>query len=81
MTSGQPNILVENTGHVRIADFGLATLTKNPYSVSIGQHNRGYSPQWAAPEILLEKSHTKQTDIFSFAMVMIEVRRGRSNTC
>ena len=81
LTSGQPNILVDDTGHVRIADFGLARLTQNPYTLPDTSPHRGYSPQWTAPEVLEEKPHTKQADIFSFAMVMIEVRHERSTNC
>ena len=74
---------MDRTGHVRIADFGLATLTQNPYTLMNVSPHRGYSPRWTAPEILDDdaKPYTKQADIFSFAMVMIEVRHGRSTTC
>ena len=38
----------------------------------------GNTPRWAAPEVLEEGIYSKEADIFSFAMVMIEVRHGRS---
>ena len=31
--------------------------------------------RWAAPEILKGNEHSKEADVFSFAMIMIEVRR------
>ena len=34
------------------------------------------SEQWSAPEVLEDGGINKKTDIFSFAMVVIEVRRG-----
>ena len=41
LTSGQPNILVDATGHARIADFGLATVTQDLDSIrgSSAEHN------------------------------------------
>ena len=79
LTPGQPNVLVDDAGHARIADFGLATLTQNPFSIETPSAQRGYSPRWTAPEVLDEKPYSKEADIFSFAMVMIEVRHRRSN--
>lgn len=73
---GQANILVENSGHVRIADFGLAKITKNPNSIRSASYQNGFTIRWAAPEVLGEGEYSKKADIFSFAMVMIEVRRG-----
>ena len=71
----QPNILVDNTGRARITDFGLATVTQNLDSVRSASGEHGHTARWTAPEILNEKgSHSKEADIFSFAMVMIEVR-------
>ena len=74
---GQANILVDNSGRVRLADFGLATVTQNSNSMQIASVQRGYTPGWTAPEVLKEgKVCSKKADIFSFAMVIIEVRHG-----
>lgn len=79
LTLGQPNILVDSTGRVRLADFGLAAVTQNPNSVQLASLQHGYTPGWSAPEILKEEGGcSKKADVFSFAMVMIEVRRLRS---
>ena len=72
---------MDDSGNARITDFGLATVTQNLDSVRSVQCQRGFTPRWAAPEILDEGRHSKEADIFSFAMVMIEVRHGRPNTC
>ena len=72
----QQNILVDDSGHARLADFGLATVTRNPDSVRITSCKPGYTARWAAPEILSEGPHSKEADIFAFAMVMIEVCHG-----
>lgn len=78
LTHGQPNILVDAAGHARIAGFGLATVTRNRDSSGSGLSDQGLTTQWLAPEILYgdNGSYSKQADVFSFAMVMIEVRRG-----
>ncbi|KAF9645424.1 kinase-like protein [Thelephora ganbajun] len=71
-----PNVLVDNSGYARIADFGFATVTQNPDSIpSISCHN-GHTPRWTAPEVLNEGPHSKEADVFAFAMVMIEVFTG-----
>ena len=41
----------------------------------------GSTPQWVAPEVLDEGPYSKEADIFSFAMVMIEVCYGRPTVC
>ena len=71
---GQPNILVGDSGNALIADFGLATVTQNLDSMQSISRQRGHTPRWAAPEVLNEGTYSKEADIFSFAMVMIEVR-------
>ena len=74
LTRVQPNILMDGSGNARIVDFGFTTVTQNLDSVRSIQCQRGFTPRWTAPEILDEAPHSKEGDIFSFAMVMIEVR-------
>lgn len=75
---GQSNILVDairnGRARARITDFGLSTitqdldLTRNPSA----EHDAG--PRWIAPEILEDQgTYSKETDVFSFAGVAIEV--------
>jgi serine/threonine protein kinase len=78
LTPHQPNVLVDGSGHAQITDFGLATVTQNLDSTRTAVPQRGHTARWAAPEILNEGPHSKETDIFAFAMVMIEVRHGWS---
>jgi serine/threonine protein kinase len=73
-TPDQPNILVENSGQVRIADFGLAKITRNLDSIRSASCQSGFSARWAAPEVCRKGECTKAADIFSLAMVTIEVR-------
>jgi len=65
---------VDAAGHARITDFGLATVTKNLDSLRSATGGHGNAARWTAPEILTgEETFSKEADIFSFAMVMIEV--------
>ena len=74
LTPNQSNILVDNSGRARIADFGLATVTQNLDSIRSDPCQRGHTARWAAPEVLKDGTYSKEADIFSFAMVMVEVR-------
>jgi len=70
----QSNILVDVDGRARITDLGLAVITQNLESIrsALGEHC--HSVRWIAPEILnSQDTYSKEGDIFSFAMVVIEV--------
>ncbi|KAF9789491.1 kinase-like protein, partial [Thelephora terrestris] len=72
-----PNILVGATGRARITDFGLAAVTQNLDSLLYTSGEPAHNHQWTAPEILIgEGSYSKEADVFSFAMVMIELFTG-----
>jgi len=77
LTLDQKNVLVDGSGRARIADFGLATVARNIDSMRSTSHCGGAS-QWTAPEVLNGELPSKEMDIFSFAMVMIEVRESRT---
>ena len=72
-TPEQANILVDDSCHARITDFGLAVVTKNLDSIPSASAHHGLTVRWAAPEVMEEGTHSKEADTFSFAMVMIEV--------
>lgn len=76
LTLRQMNILVQvvdGTPHACIADFGIATVTRNLDSVRPATHQNAHTPIWSAPEVLLGESLSKESDIYSLAMTMIEV--------
>ena len=73
LTSGQTNILVDNSGHARIADFGLAPVVRDLDFTRSAAYHHGQTARWAAPEILNGGECSKEADIFSLAMVTIEV--------
>ncbi|KDQ17704.1 hypothetical protein BOTBODRAFT_580817 [Botryobasidium botryosum FD-172 SS1] len=76
-----PNILISASGDACIADFGLSRVLAdfNPQLFSTLWHTAG-NPRWLAPELLVEydvKSRgplrTKETDVFSFGRVIVEL--------
>ena len=69
---------MDNSGHARIADFGLAAITQIPDPIQRGPEDQGIVEQWIAPEILNRRgTYSKQADVFSFAAVMIAARPKR----
>ena len=76
LTSNQSNVLVDTTGRARITGFGLAMVTQNLDSMRNAPAEHGHSARWIAPEILDDQgTFSKEADVFSFAMVTIEVCR------
>ena len=70
----QPNILIDGAGHACIAGLDLMVTTSDLEPTSSTER---HAVQLAAPEVLGGCTATsKEADIFSFAMVMIEVRAG-----
>jgi len=74
LTFGQPNVVVDHSGHARIADFGYATVFEDEDPAVSNPDELGHTPRWTAPEIWNgQTTYSKEADIFSFAMVMVEV--------
>ncbi|KAJ7170993.1 kinase-like domain-containing protein, partial [Mycena filopes] len=69
------NILVDDNGSVRLADFGLAGYA----DATVKSSQRRGSTKWMAPELLRPAPHfqrTKATDIYAFACVVYELYNG-----
>ncbi|KAF9793371.1 kinase-like domain-containing protein, partial [Thelephora terrestris] len=78
------NILIDETGRPRLADFGLLTIISDPanffYSSS---HSQGGTVRWMSPELIdpqrfgLEKSRrTRSSDCYALGMVIYETISG-----
>lgn len=80
------NILVKDDRRACLVGFSL--LTTIPDKLVVGPSDPPsdttqwmYSIQWAAPEILKGEISSKETDVFAFAMVIIEVHHRWSTMC
>src|SRR4051794_933697 len=64
------NVMLDNEGHVRVMDFGLAV---------VGQAGdvRAGTPAYMAPEQLLGQGVTIRSDIFALGLVLYELFTGR----
>ena len=78
------NILIDETGHARLADFGLLTIIPDPANLlSSGSHIQGGTARWMSPELIapqrfgLKKSRpTKSSDCYALGMVIYETISG-----
>jgi len=65
--------IIDNSPCARIADFGLAIVTQNLDSIRPATGQNFNTPLWSAPEVLSGENPSKESDIYSFTMIMIEV--------
>lgn len=64
---------MDDKGRARLTDFSLSAVVTD--SDLGGPITEGYAVRWAGPEILDDRmSVSKMSDVYSFSMVMIEVR-------
>lgn len=69
------NILVNAEGDACLADFGLSIVIRNKSSTGgKDREARGHSTLWVAPETLKEGRISKETDVFCYGLVALEVR-------
>lgn len=69
------NILIQQGGKAKVADFGLALLTEGSH----GGDNELYgTPQYMAPEYIETSKHQKVSDVFSVGLVCYELLTGKT---
>jgi serine/threonine protein kinase len=69
------NILVDNAGICKLADFG-ASARMADLSVEGAKSLHG-TPYWMAPEVIKQTGHGRQADIWSVGCTVIEMATGR----
>ena len=61
-------------GNARIGGFGLATVVRDENTFVSTAKESAHTPRYTSPEILRDAArHSKESDVFAFGMVMIEV--------
>ena len=66
------NLLIDRRGYVKVADFGGAIMLNNQSKSKIC-----FSPPYAAPELLLGKSHGKAVDYWALGVLIYEMVAGK----
>jgi len=65
------NILLDERGHIRLIDFGFAKkLTRDRTYSMCG------TPEYIAPEVILNRGHAKAADMWSLGVVVYEMITG-----
>ena len=61
------NIMVDDQGHHKLTDFGIAKIMNENNKV------KGSTPVYASPEVIQEGKYTKQSDIYSLGLVIYQM--------
>ncbi|KAH7333806.1 kinase-like domain-containing protein [Rhizoctonia solani] len=70
------NVLVSDSGTVKITDFGVSIMDHKEVEFSATSTSRG-TQRWQAPEILLgESDSTKEGDVYALGMTLTEIYTG-----
>lgn len=66
------NVLLDENGNILLADFGISKKLEN------GQKTRSFvgTPEYVAPEVILERGHDKSVDVWSFGILLYEMAIG-----
>ena len=73
--------MVDESDKTRITDFGLAAIARNQHSKRSTLDEDGHTARWCAPEVLTSDPASKESDVFSFGMVIVEVGGNRFVLC
>nr|XP_043625031.1 mitogen-activated protein kinase kinase kinase NPK1-like [Erigeron canadensis] len=70
------NILVDNKGRIRLADFGASKKVVELATMTGAKSMKG-TPYWMAPEVILQTGHSFSADIWSVGCTVIEMATGK----
>ncbi|XP_030504291.2 mitogen-activated protein kinase kinase kinase ANP1 [Cannabis sativa] len=70
------NILVDNKGCIKLADFGASKQVVELATISGAKSMKG-TPYWMAPEVILQTGHNFSADIWSVGCTVIEMATGK----
>ncbi|OIV90859.1 hypothetical protein TanjilG_15592 [Lupinus angustifolius] len=70
------NILVDNKGCIKLADFGASKQVAELATISGAKSMKG-TPYWMAPEVILQTGHSFSADIWSVGCTLIEMATGK----
>eukprot|EP00741_Cyanophora_paradoxa_P001846 tig00000507_g1789.t1 len=71
------NILVDNTGTIKLADFGASKKLAEIMTISDGHKSLRGTPYWMAPEVIKQTGHGRQADIWSVGCTVLEMATGK----
>lgn len=80
------NILIDQNGHVRLADFGLLTIVSDStYPTTSSSNANAGTTRWMSPELIDPDQfgfqncrRTKESDCYALGMVVLEVLTGQA---
>ena len=86
------NILIDETGHIKLSDFGLAKISEKIFenrldinSNTLYHHNKNYScvgtAYYVAPEVLKKKGYGPEIDWWSAGIIFYEMLIGYAPFC
>jgi eukaryotic-like serine/threonine-protein kinase len=70
------NILIDNSGQVKLLDFGIAKLIEPDASITASASRR-FTPEYAAPEQVRGEAVTTGVDVYALGLLLYDLMTGR----